>query len=346
MDTNKETTETPLVALIGPTNAGKSTLFNRLTGSWQAVTAKEISTTRDRVYGEVDWQGDSFTLVDTGGLVSEENELDQLIRVQLERAVEEADLILFVYDGIDGIPTKARHFLDALRGKKTVWLVANKVDSAQRERKIDRLDHHGFPYFEVSAATGRGCGDLLEEITTALPAGLLAVSPLPLVALVGRPNVGKSTLLNALTKTERAVVSPIAGTTRDVVTAKLALDGREYLLADTAGVRRRGQIDRGAEDFSVKRTLTAIRQASAVIILADATIGTARGDLHLLYFATELKKPVVIIFNKADLLVDGQPVPFHRHVARFEHITISAQTGQGIDQVAAWLKKVPEPMNG
>lgn len=342
---NKKTTQPvqstlPLVALVGPTNAGKSTLFNRLTGSWQAITAKEESTTRDRVYGEVEWQSQSFALVDTGGLADDESEIYKAIRNQTIQAVEEADLILFLYDGHTGIQGPAKEFLDSLRGRKTVWLVANKVDSFTREKKIERLSDIGFPYFEVSGITGRGTGDLLDEITKVLPFRLEATNAQPIVAIVGRPNVGKSSLLNALIDSERAVVSPVAGTTRDIVTAKLSLGDREFLLADTAGVRRRGSIDRGVEAFSVKRTLTAINQADAVIVLIDASEGTTRGDLHLIYFARELKKPVLLVFNKADLAPNHR-TSYHGHLDKFEQVAISAKYKENINKVADWLKNLP-----
>jgi len=330
-------TTLPLVALIGPTNAGKSTLFNRLTGSWQAITAKEESTTRDRVYGEVDWQGQRFSLVDTGGLVEDESDLYQRIHRQTLQAVEEADLVLFVYDATQGLTGNQKQFLDSMRGKKTVWLVANKVDSLDRLQKIEQLNHIGLPYHEVSAATGRSTGDLLDEICHLLPRYQAEKSDAPIIALVGRPNVGKSTLLNALTKTERAVVSPIAGTTRDIVTADLDLNGQSYLLADTAGVRRRGQIERGAEAFSVKRSLTAVTQARMVLVLIDATIGTTRGDMHLIYLAKELHKPVLLVFNKLDLL-ESNLVPLHQQLKKFDQVAISALTGDGVHEVAEWIK--------
>lgn len=333
-----QTKELPLVAIIGPVNAGKSTLFNRLTGSWMAITAREESTTRDRVYGEVDWQGHLFSLVDTGGLTTDESELYKLIHNQTLQAVEDADLVLFVYDSGEGLQGDAKEFLNSLRGKKTMWLVANKVDSFNKQEKIEKLTGLGLPYYEVSAATGRGTGDLLDDVTHFLPRTTIEKHTLPMIALVGRPNVGKSTLLNALTESERAVVSPVAGTTRDIVTDEIVIGDDKYILADTAGVRRRGQITIGPEAFSVKRTLTAISHADAVLVLVDATIGTTRGDMHLVYYAQELKKPVLLVFNKTDLLKEHATY-FRKHLReKFEHVAISAQTKIGIDQVASWIK--------
>lgn len=335
----KPVTSLPLVALIGPTNAGKSALFNRLTGSWQAITAKEESTTRDRIYGEVEWQGRNFNIMDTGGLANDDSELYQKIRQQTLSGIDEADLILFVYDAAEGLHDRDKQFLNDLRGRKPLWVIANKVDSIQREDKIEKLEQLGLPYYEVSAVTGRGSGDLLEAVTMALPDVIAPFRKELLIALIGRPNVGKSTLLNALTESERAVVSPVAGTTRDIVTASLELDGQTFLLADTAGVRRRGSIERGPEQFSVKRTLSAIEQADGVMVLMDAVAGSARGDLHLIYFAHQLKKPVLLVFNKIDL-IKTDAIRFHHHLAKFEQVLISAKDKKNIGQVADWIKNL------
>jgi GTP-binding protein len=337
MTKNQDTTQLPLIALIGPTNAGKSTLFNRLTSSWQAVTAQETGTTRDRVYGEVTWNGKKFNVVDTGGLVDDESELNQRVFQQMQRAAEEADIILFIYDAIDGLSTANKEFLNNLRGK-SVWLVANKVDSVTREKKVDRQKNLGFPYYEVSGATGRGSGDLLDAITANIDNVVTEDSTKPVIAIIGRPNVGKSSILNALTGQDRSVVSDISGTTRDVVTEDITINGQDYLLADTAGIRRRGKIEKGAESFSVKRALTAISQADMVMVVADATTGTTRGDLHLIYYAVGLGKPTVIAFNKADLVGD-KPIPFHGHVSRYDQLVVSAKTGEGISELKNWVSQ-------
>lgn len=344
MKKNPEINEQPLVALIGPTNAGKSTLFNRLTGSWQAVTAKEAGTTRDRVYGEVEWNGKTFSLIDTGGLVDDESELNKKVFVQMQKATEEADIILFVYDAIEGLSDINMQFLNGLRGKE-VWLVANKIDSYNRVKKAEQLGNIGLPYYELSGATGRGTGDLLDGITGHIPKINFEPSGIPIIAIIGRPNVGKSSILNALTKSDRAVVSDVAGTTRDVVTESIFIDGQEYMLADTAGVRRRGSIERGAEAFSVKRALTAISKSDCVIVVVDASIGTARGDLHLIYYSVELEKPTLILFNKVDLVPD-QPIPFHGHVSRYDQLVISAKTGKGLSDLKKWVHENAKPVEG
>lgn len=334
----------PLVALIGPTNAGKSTLFNRLTGSWQAVTAKEVSTTRDRIYGEVEWQSHRFNLVDCGGLANDDSELYKQIHDQTLQAVEEADIVLFVFDATDGLTPWDLQFIKRLRTKKTIWLLANKVDSHKRFQTLTTYDYLKLPSFPVSATSGKGIGDMLEVLTNALPLASPQLHQKPIIALVGRPNVGKSTLLNALTKSNRAVVSPVAGTTRDIVTGSLSIDGKEYLLADTAGVRRRGRIAIGPESFSVKRTLAAISQASAVLVLLDATEGTTRGDLHLIYFAKAIEKPILLVLNKIDL-VPAKQVPFHRYLNKFPNVAISAKNNENIEELLNWLRDTVQPID-
>lgn len=338
MNNQASTTKINLVALIGPTNAGKSTLFNRITGAPQAITAREESTTRDRVYGEADWQGKTFAVVDTGGLVDDKSDLYQSIKSQMLTAVEEADLVLFVYDARENLQPRDQQFLDSLRATKTIWLVANKVDAPTVDKKTKDLSYLGLPFYKISAATGKGVGDLLAEITQNTPEPPQAEASEPIVAIVGRPNVGKSTLLNALTRSKRAVVSPIAGTTRDVVTAAFPLKGKNIILADTAGVRRKGKVNVGVEQFSVKRTLAAISQAKAVIVLVDASEGTTRSDLHLIYFAHSLNKPTLLVFNKSDLLGD-RPITFHHHVAKFEHLIVSALQKENIDKIVAWVRE-------
>jgi len=250
--------------------------------------------------------------------------------------VSEADLLLYVYDGPIGLSEQDRQFINKFRGKKELWLVANKVDSLERTKKVDANDQLGFKYYEVSASTGRGSGDLLEALTSSLPYRMSGRLPDPMIVIAGRPNVGKSTLLNALSGTERAVVSPVAGTTRDVVTAELTIGGRTVVLADTAGVRRRGQIEVGPEKFSVKRGMMTLHQASAVIVVIDATSGSTRGDLHLIYLAAQLKKPVLLVFNKSDLM-HGRPMVFHHHIDKFPHIIVSALTKDNLDKVSRWV---------
>lgn len=342
MEQNQPTSlkpELPLVALVGPTNAGKSTLFNRLSGGYQAVTAKEAATTRDRIYGLANWQGHYFNLVDTAGLIEDEDDLHALGRTQMEVAAKEADLILFVFDGRKGLDQTTKNQLNIFRKTGKLWLIANKIDVYEVEQKVKAEDHLGLPFYIISARTSRRVGDLLDAVITQIKAPTeLPQLTKPLIALIGRPNVGKSTLLNALTQTERSIVSTIPGTTRDVVTGDLELEGRTFLLADTAGVRRRGKIEVGPEMFSLKRTVSAVAEASAVIILIDAVEGTTRGDLHLLDFAKQLKKPILLVFNKSDLLGESGFTKIHPFLQKYDQVGISALNQEGLDQIIAWIK--------
>lgn len=328
----------PLIALVGPTNAGKSTLFNRLTGSWQAITAREESTTRDRIYGEIEWQGSHFDVVDTGGLAEDESELYLKIKDQTLQAVTEADLVLFVFDAVTGLTPANQQFIKNLRQSKKVFLVANKMDSPKRRNELTTYDYLGLPTYAVSAIRGNGTGDLLEAIKHELPKVEPTESETPIITIIGRPNVGKSTLLNNLTASNRAVVSPMAGTTRDIVTEHLTLEGQDFLLADTAGVRRRGRVSRGPEDFSVKRALTTIARSKAVLVVIDASEGTTRGDLHLIYFAHDLGKPLLLVINKIDLVPAGR-IPFYKYLNKFPHVAVSALKGENTGEVLSWLKE-------
>lgn len=337
--TTREITTLPLIALIGPTNAGKSTLFNRLTNSYQAVTAADEATTRDRIFGEGSWRGVVFNLVDTGGLTGKpKSELDKSIRQQMEEAIQEADRIIFIYDGRIGLTERDQRFLSSWRGEKTIILAANKIDSEVREVKTADLGYLGFPFFPISALSGRGVGDLLDRLTEGLPRLEQHSQVKPIVALVGRPNVGKSSLLNALSQTNRAIVSEVPGTTRDIVTAELKLGDQTLILADTAGVRRRGKMQVGPEKFSVKRALAAIQASQAVLVLVDASEGTTRGDLHLIYFAEGLNKPVLLVFNKLDKVTDGL-IPYHPFLKKFPSVEISALKRQGLEKIVEWIKE-------
>jgi len=330
----------PLVALVGPTNAGKSTLFNRLTEDYRVITAFEESTTRDRVYGEAAWQKKRFLLVDTGGLVDEAGELEERIRQQMEIAVEEADVILFVFDALVGLTPRLRQFAQKLSRQHPLWLIANKMDSDTSAKERDNYQYLGLPYYELSARSGRNVADLLEDLTKGFSEQEeFSSNQPPNVAIVGRPNVGKSSLLNALLGSDRAVISPTAGTTRDIVASPLTVDDRTFQLVDTAGVNRRGKIGQGVENFSVKRTLSSIRNATAVLVLVDATVGSTRGDLHLAFYAQSLGKPVLIVVNKGDIA--KEEVHLHHQLAKFPQVFVSAQEKTNIDQIKDWLAELP-----
>ena len=274
MENKTQTTkDKPTFVLVGLTNVGKSTLFNRIIGRSQAVTAYEEGTTRDRQYGEADWQSKKFTLVDTGGLLNDKGDFNQEVLKQTEKAIEDADIILFVVNGREELSQRESQLIAEFRKNNIVWIIANKIDSSNIAEKAISYDFLGLPYYQVSSISGKGVGDLLDELTKDVKKDDTYERDKHLIAIIGRPNVGKSTLLNALINEERAVVSDVPGTTRDPVLGKFNLKGRDVVLADTAGVRRRGKIEVGAEKFSVERTENLIDQSKVVLALVDASEG-------------------------------------------------------------------------
>jgi len=312
-----------MVALVGRPNVGKSTLFNRLIGKRRAIVEDIPGTTRDRLYDETEWDGERFIIVDTGGLevgpeskrkpTGKRNSLSTAsegfvweIREQAELAIQEADIIVMVTDAVDGPTGADEEVADALRrSNKPVVLAVNKADNEKRVN--DAYEFYalglGEPY-AISALHGRGIGELLDEIVKDLP-------PEPpesktdgvRVALVGRPNVGKSSLLNALLGEDRAIVSDIPGTTRDALDIHLTWEDEPLVLVDTAGIRRRGKIDRGIEKYSVIRSLKAISRADVVLLLIDAVEGVTAQDAHIGGYILEESKSVVVVVNKWDLVV-------------------------------------------
>jgi GTP-binding protein len=316
----------PIVALVGRPNVGKSTLFNRLIGRRQAIVEDLPGTTRDRLYGDAEWTGRAFVVVDTGGIEPLRERdgkvvpagYDPLayasqgfvaeIRSQAEVAMEEADVIVFMVDAKEGLTAADEEIAAMLRdAEKPVILAANKADN--EERRMNALEFYalglGDPH-PISAYHGTGTGDLLDEIVAHLP-------PVPAededeeddalrIAIVGRPNVGKSSLLNALLGQERAIVSDIAGTTRDAVDTYLTWEGQDVILIDSAGIRRRGRIERGIEKYSVMRALRAIGRADVVLLVLDATEGVTAQDAHIGGYILEEGRSLIIVVNKWDAI--------------------------------------------
>jgi GTP-binding protein len=303
-----------LVALVGRPNVGKSTLFNRIVGQRLAVVSEVPGTTRDRLYAEAEWAGVNFLLVDTGGLeitegrhtepLSEDSErFLPLIRQQASVAIQDADVVVQVVDGQAGITAADREVADILRrARKPVIIAANKLESS-------KLWDHAYEFYElalgevfpISALHGSGTGDLLDAITEAIPPSDDDEEDDSIkVAILGRPNVGKSTLLNRLLGQERAIVSPIAGTTRDAIDTLLEWHGQPMTLIDTAGIRRRGKIDPGVEKYSVLRAIKALRRADVALLLIDAMEGITAQDAHIAGMLVEEKASVVVLVNKWD----------------------------------------------
>jgi len=296
-----------LVAIVGRPNVGKSTLFNRLVGMRQAIVDETAGVTRDRHYGKCEWCGTEFSVVDTGGYTSNSDDVfEDAIRRQVVIAVEEADVILFMCEAATGITDYDSEIADLLRrSKKPVVLCVNKVDSG--EKMYDAFDFYGLGLGEVwsiSAANGSGTGDLLDEIVRVLPDDATAEddhSDLPHIAIVGRPNVGKSSMTNALLGEERNIVTPVAGTTRDSISTYYNKFGHEFVLVDTAGMRRKAKVTEDLEFYSVLRAMRTIEHSDVCILMIDATLGMEAQDMNIFNIIQKNRKGCVIVVNKWDL---------------------------------------------
>ncbi len=335
----------PIVAIIGRQNVGKSTLLNRLAGKRLAIVADLPGTTRDRIFADVSWQGTGFTLVDTGGLeFKADSDITQAVNEQVKTAIIDADVIIFLIDVKDGITSTDLEIADLLRtSQKPLLLVANKADN-------DRLESESVEFFTlglgeplpISAYHGRGTNELLDKISLLLPAVPPATTEPDIMklAIVGRPNVGKSMLLNALAGGERAIVSHIPGTTRDAIDTKLDFNEQGVLFIDTAGIRRRGRIETGIERYSVFRTLKAIDRADITLLLLDATELVTAQDMHIAGYIQQASKGVILLVNKWDIsegLTKEECTKYIKSKFKFMPyaplLFISAKLGQGLDKV-------------
>jgi GTPase len=298
--------EQPLVAIIGRANVGKSTLFNRLTRSSRALVANIAGVTRDRHYGSLTWDDRTVLLVDTGGLVGGEEDLSGQVRQQAEAAVAEADAILLVMDGRTGPQPGDAEVVDYLRRTaKPILLVVNKVDHPGLEAQLPEFYTFGLdPLYPVSAVHGLGLGTLLATLGEALPLPQELPTPVPgiRVAILGRPNVGKSSLINYYLGEERLLVSPQPGTTRDAIDSPLICDGVDYVLVDTAGLRRPSHVDPGLERQMVLKTIKALSRAEVAVIMLDATEGLTGQDLRIIGLIEDQGKGCLVLVNKWDLV--------------------------------------------
>ena len=344
-----------IVAIVGRPNVGKSTLFNRLVGKRLAITHEVPGTTRDRLYAEAEWGGVSFILVDTGGLdlVSSDDLMAQ-VRAQAQAAIAEADVILFLVDVKDGLTAGDEEVAQVLRRTaKPVLLAVNKADNrALREAAVEFYALGLGELYPISALHGTGTGDLLDQVVGAFPVEaegeeLEAVK----IAIVGRPNVGKSSLLNKILGQERAIVHETPGTTRDAIDTQMEWEGEPLVLIDTAGIRRKGRIQRGVEKYSVLRALRAINRADVVLLLIDAVEGATAQDAHIAGYILEEAKSVVVVVNKWDLVEkDTYTMQIYLEhvytVLRFLDyvpvLFVSALTGQRVDQVLPTALRVQE----
>jgi GTP-binding protein len=366
----------PVVAIVGRPNVGKSTLFNRLIGERLAIISDVSGTTRDRVYGTAEWNGRTFTVVDTGGLeIDPGTHIEERVQDQARVAVEEADLILFVVDAHAGLAPLDYEVADRLRrAEAPVILVVNKGDNPAREADAVEFYALGFdPSITVSAQHGRNTGDLADLIVDHLPPptpgeAAASVTPAdlteeemaelaetelgaPRVAIVGRPNTGKSTFVNRVLGAERMIVSETPGTTRDPIDTPIEIEGQALVLVDTAGIRRRGSIDRGIERYSVLRSMKAIDSADVAIVMTDASEGYTAQDAHVVGYVLEAGKGVVLVLNKWDA-VEKDEFTADRWLKKLRRdapylvwadiVFASALTGQRVERILKEALRVAE----
>ena len=298
-----------LVAIVGRPNVGKSTLFNRFTQTRHAIVADEAGTTRDRQYGKCEWTGREFSIVDTGGwVVNSDDIFEEEIRKQVLIAVEEADVVLFLVDVQNGVTDLDMQVASILRRAKTpVILVSNKTDNYDLQYNAAEFYSLGLgDPFCVSALTGSGTGDLLDMVVEKLPAPTPdeATEEIPRFAVVGRPNVGKSSIVNAFIGEDRNIVTNIAGTTRDSIYTRYTKFGFDFYLVDTAGIRKKGKVNEDLEFYSVMRSIRAIENADVCILMLDATRGIESQDLNIYSLVQRNQKGLVVVINKWDLVED------------------------------------------
>jgi GTP-binding protein len=335
----------PIVAIVGRQNVGKSTLLNRLAGKRIAIVADMPGTTRDRVFADISWQATSFTLVDTGGLeVQPSSAISQGVKEQVEAAIAEADVIIFLVDIEDGVVPADLEIAEMLRrSSKPIILAANKSDNPKRESQAVEFYEMGLGEpLAISAYHGRGTAELLDRVGALLPAPEKAEAGAEIMklAIVGRPNVGKSTLLNSLLGEERVIVDETPGTTHDAVNTLLDFGGQNVIVIDTAGIRRRGRWGKGVERYSVIRALRAIDEADVVLLVLNATELLTSQDEHIAGYIQQAAKGVILVVNKWDLAVNQDMNETNNYIRKklkfMSYAPVvygSAKFGQGVDRV-------------
>lgn len=344
----------PLVAVVGRPNVGKSTLFNKLVGKRVSIVEDVEGVTRDRLYCDTDWCGKAFTLIDTGGLdVRSDDEMLSHIREQAKVAVDIADCILFVVDGRAGVTSNDREVASFLRRSgKPIVLAVNKLDNNEVDKTYDFYELGIGEPFAVSAVQGKGLGDLLDAVTEHLPEcdGEGEDDVLD-IAIVGKPNAGKSSLTNKILGYDRVIVSNIAGTTRDAIDTPFERDGVRYNLIDTAGIRKKSSVDRGVEQYSVLRALAAVRRADVVFVVIDSADGVTEQDVKICGYVHEQGKPSVIVMNKWDAvekdthtsaIMTKQLAAQLKFMDYFVAVYVSAMTGQRVEKLLAEARNVYE----
>jgi GTP-binding protein len=345
----------PVIAIIGRPNVGKSTLFNRLAGGGKAIVIDEPGATRDRNYTDCTWNNLPFTLIDTGGFEpAAEVEILVQMREQTKLAIEEADIILFMMDGRDGLTPSDQEIARMLRVvKKTVFYTVNKVDGPRHEALVSEFYRLGIEkLYPISAQHGPGVDDLMDDVADCLP----EAEPVKegegdriRIAVIGRPNVGKSSLINRILGYERTIVNPVPGTTRDAIDTPITRDGKHYLLIDTAGIRRKSRISLTMEKYSIVQALKAIDRADIALILLDAKEGISEQDVKIAGLAMEKGTACILVVNKWDLVEKdnstiGAYVEDIRYNSKFLEfapiIFVSALSGQRVTKIFALIERV------
>lgn len=334
----------PLIAIVGRPNVGKSTFFNKVVGRKVSITEDRPGVTRDRLYADAEWQGRKFTVVDTGGIeLKSQDNMWQHIARQAEIAIETADVILFFTDGKEGLTSSDYDVAEKLRrSKKPVVLVVNKIDDYSQEKLFDFYALGLGEPFAVSAEHSQGIGDVLDEALSYLGEGENTEDDSLKIAIVGKPNAGKSSLVNRLLGSERSIVTSVAGTTRDAVDTRLEKNGKRYTIIDTAGIRRKRSVEDDVEYYSVLRAFDAVRRADVCVLVVDAEEGITEQDTKIIGYVHEQGKPSVIAMNKWDL-VEKDTNTINRFeeklsedlkfMSYFKSVYISAKTGQRAEKI-------------
>ncbi len=341
----------PLVAIVGRPNVGKSTFFNKVAGRKISITEDRPGVTRDRLYVDAEWRGKPFTMVDTGGIeMRSEDTMWREIKNQAEIAIETAQVILFFVDGKEGLTSSDYDVADRLRRcKKPVILVVNKVDEYSEDKVFEFYSLGlGEPY-PISAEHGKGVGDVLDEVVSWFEKGENIEDDSIKIAVVGKPNAGKSSLVNKLLGFERSIVTDIAGTTRDAIDTKFSYNGKNYTIIDTAGIRKKSRVEDDVEYYSVMRAFDAVRRADVCLLVVDSTGGLTEQDTKIIGYVHEQGKPSVIVMNKWDLVEkDTNTInKFRKQLEEdlkfmdyFKSIYISAKTGQRTEKIFALVDEV------
>jgi GTP-binding protein len=341
----------PLIAIVGRPNVGKSTFFNKVAGRKISITEDRPGVTRDRLYADAEWRGKAFSLVDTGGIeLKSDDTMWREIKKQAEVAIETAQVILFFVDGKEGLTSSDYDVADMLRrSKKPVILVVNKVDEYEEDKIFEFYSLGLGEPFPVSSEHSTGIGDVLDEAVSWFEKYENEEDDSLKIAVVGKPNAGKSSLVNKLLGFERSIVTDIAGTTRDAIDTKFTFDGRNYTIIDTAGIRKKAKVEDDVEYYSVMRAFDAVRRADVCLLVVDSTEGLTEQDTKIIGYVHEQGKPSVIVMNKWDL-VEKDTNTINKFEAKlkedlkfmdyFKSIYVSAKTGQRTEKIMAMIDEV------